>query len=371
MKTMKAAQITCSVYRSFTGNALNALHDLGVKNYHFQASRAIVLRRRRGFMGIMAGIVLEVEPADRIIFFVPPSFAGASIQKLVAACNLVVPGRGSVICEEADIAMGCEWQENALTSHSGSGADVIQKNLVGISCIVVKGQGNSIAHAVLGLGIPMPLVTTGIGMGVRDKLGLIRIALPAEKEVVHTIVSGHEANGILDSLITTGKLDRVGSGFIYASPIQKGVINSMVIRGQRHSASIEQIIAAVDDLKGSADWRKRLFEQEGKSRKRSYMRDLVNLTVICNEGRANDLVQAAMGAGASGATISRLSYACSDDTRSSCSPAREISELIVGKGMVDTITKALEDEGVFDEETAGFVALKPVTMAFTHKGSKS
>ena len=132
-------------------------------------------------------------------------------------------------------------------------------------------------------------------------------------------------------------------------------------------ASIEQLIAAVDELKGSTDWRKRALEGEDRARKRGYLYDLVNLTLICNEGRAGDLVRAAMAAGAGGATLSKLSHTRTDGAASPVSPAREMSELVIGKGAVEAIVGAMEAEGVFDQETAGFIALKPVSVACSHQ----
>jgi hypothetical protein len=369
METIKAAQITCTVYRSVTSKALGALKALGVKEYHLQPSRAVVLRRRTGLLGIGAGIVLEEEPADRILFYVPSTSAEAALQALAASCDLNIPGRGSAVCEEVTIARGSAWEEHLLRPVPDADKVATQEELASITCTVQRGRGNNIVKAVLGLGVPMPQVTGGMGTGLRDKLGLIRIALPAEKEVVHAVVSAHEATDILGSLVDAGRLDQFGSGFIYESPLARGVINSMVIRGQRHSASIEQLIAAVDKLMGSPDWRKRSLGNDDPSRKHNYLYDLVSLTLICNEGRVSDLVRAALAAGASGATISRLSHARIDGAASPVSPAREMTELIIGKGVVEPVAAAMEAAGVFDQETAGFMAFKPVTVACTHRGA--
>jgi hypothetical protein len=366
MESIKAAQITCSVYRSITRKALTALKALGVRDSHLQASRAVVLRRRSGFLGIMSGVILEEEPADRIIFHVPRALADMVMRELVAACNLTVPGRGGIICEEVDIIKESAWEESPVTGSSEPGLIAIPHDLASITCTVAKGKANNIARTVLGLGIPMPQVTGGIGTGLRDKLGLVRIAIQAEKEVVHTIVSAHETKDIFDLLVDAGKIEQVGAGFIYASPVAKGIINSMVIRDPRYSASIEQLIAAVDDLKGTTNWRKRSFGNVESDRKHTYLHNLVNLTLICNEGRAIDLVRAAMKAGGSGATIGRLSYIHNDGNPRSISPAREMSELVVGEGKVEAITDAMVQEGIFNRETAGFIAYRPVSMACTH-----
>ncbi len=369
METTAAAQITCTVYHSVTKRALGAMEALGVKDYHLQPSRAVVLRRKAGFLGIGAGIGLEEEPADRIVFFMPADAAEAALQALVAACELNIPGRGSAICEEVAIAAGSTWEDHPLTPVPGTEAIVTQDDLASITCTVQRGRGDSIVKAVLGLGMPMPQVTAGEGTGLRDKLGVIRVALPSEKEVVHAVASAHEATEILGSLFDAGRLDQFGAGFIYESPLARGVINNMVIRGQRHSASIEQLIAAVDDLKGSADWRKRSLGDEESERKYNYIHDLVNLTLICNEGSASDLVRAAIAAGAGGATLIKLSHARFDGAESLVSPAREMTELVIKNDAVEDIAGAIVEAGVFDEETAGLLAVKPVTVACTHRGT--
>ena len=71
MDTVRAAQITCTIYNPVTEKVLETLRALDVQEYQLQPSRAVVLKRRPGFLGIGAGIVLEEEPADKILFYVP------------------------------------------------------------------------------------------------------------------------------------------------------------------------------------------------------------------------------------------------------------------------------------------------------------
>ena len=369
METTKAVQITCTIYHSVTDKALGTLKALGVQEYHLEPSRAVVLRQRSGILGIGAGTVLAEEPADRIIFFVPAADGEAALQALVAACELNIPGRGSAVCEAVDIVQNSVLEQHPLTPVPGTETVATQSKLTSLTCTVQQGRGDNIIQSLLGLGVPMPQITAGLGTGLRDKLSLIRVALPAEKDVVHAVVSPHEATDILGSLVNTGKLDQLGSGFIYESPLARGVINNMVIRGQPHSASIEQLIAAVDNLTGSTDWRRRSLDNNASSNAHNYLYDLISLTLICNEGRASELVQAAMAAGAAGATLSKLRHARTDGTTDSVSPAREITDLVIGAQNVEPIAKALQAEGVFDTETAGVIILKPVSLACTYAGS--
>lgn len=370
MRTTRAAQITCTVYHTVTDRTVNALREMGVREYHVQSSRAVVLRRKTGFLGIGGGIGLEEEPADRITAFVAAEAGEQAVRNLAAACELNVPGRGSAMWEMVDVADDSAWETPEISALPGAADVVVQDGLASISCTVQHGRGNNVVKSVLGLGVPMPVVTAGEGTGLRDKLGLIRVALPAEKDVVLAVVSAHEVKDIMASLADAARVDRLGSGFIFESAVEGGVMNSMVIRGQRHSASIEQLIAAVDDLKGSTDWRKRALGGDDAERERDYLRDLVNLTLICNEGRATDLVHAAMVAGAGGATINRLHHVRLDGESTPVSPAREMSELIVGEASVEPIVAALVEEGIYETEAAGLVAIKPVERAATHRSAQ-
>ena len=213
----------------------------------------------------------------------------------------------------------------------------------------------------------MPQVTTGEGTGLRDKLGLIRITVPAAKEIVHVTVPDQESEEIFAALVTAGRINELGAGFIYDSPGTRGIINNMVVRGQQHSASMEQLIAAVDEMKGSADWRRRVLSEETQGYR--YLHDLVCMILVCNEGHASDLVIAAMSAGAGGATISKQSYVSFDGEDGAISPARETTELIVGQGAVESIHDALRDAGLYGDEISGCIALKKVDVACTHLGA--
>ena len=366
METTKVVQITCIVYQPITNKALGAMEALGVEEYDLQPCRAVMLRRKDGFMGIGEGIGLEEELSDRITFYVSTDAAEIALQALVDACNLTVPGRGSAVCEEIDIVKGSAWNGRPLTPVPGTDDIATQNNLASITCTKLAfGRGNSIANSVLDLGVPMPLVAAGTGTGLRDKLGVVRVALPAEKEMVNAFVTAHETHEVLGSLFDSARLDRFGAGFIYGTPLVRGVINHMVVRGQRHAASMEQLIAAVDDIKGSPEWRKRsLGDEEAEANRRyDFAYDLVNLTLICNESKISQLTQAILAAGVSGSVIVRLSHARFDGAESTVFPSREMTELIIGKDEVEEIAGVILDAGLFDKNLGGVLAIKPVSVA--------
>jgi hypothetical protein len=133
---------------------------------------------------------------------------------------------------------------------------------------------------------------------------------------------------------------------------------------------MEQIISAIDDIKGTVEWRRReLMDGNQSNRQRKYLADLVNLTLVCDEGRSGDLITAAMAVGAAGATISKTgSITFAGKESSSISPAREVGEMIVSATQVQPIREALMKCGAFDDNTHGLLYSSPVTMACTYLG---
>jgi hypothetical protein len=168
-------------------------------------------------------------------------------------------------------------------------------------------------------------------------------------------------------------LDHPGKGFIYLYPIKMGLVDVKAYVGlSRQAASIEQIVTVIDELKGDTRWRRREFSKYRSARKeRKYLNDLVNFTLICNEGRSSDLISAAMGAGAGGATTSKLKYRSAEKSKSNkISPAREISEIIISEKQIESVAKALEEKGALDDNTCGQMFYSLVPKAYTYMGKE-
>jgi nitrogen regulatory protein PII len=238
-------------------------------------------------------------------------------------------------------------------------------DLTGICCIVQRGQAAPIIRSLLETGA-VPTVTYGEGMGVRDKLGLLRIAIPAEKELVSAVVSHYDAEPIMHILIDVGRLDQPGKGFVYLYPVRRGLINTKTQRGQRtQGASMEQVVSAIDALKGSAQWRK-METVTRASANRRYLRDLMNLNLLANDGTAMDIVRAALSVGAPGATISRFrqtSAGAGDE-----STAREMADLVIGKQQLTLLSKTVKSAGLFKTEAAGAIETRSIPIACTYLG---
>ncbi len=142
-----------------------------------------------------------------------------------------------------------------------------------------------------------------------------------------------------------------------------------VFRGtRRHAASIEQIVAAIDEMKGESRWRAIVGDNDRRARtSRVDLRDLQSLSFICDEGRGEELTRVAMDAGASGATTSRLRYAGRLHLgEKGISPAREWITMVVPPSQIDSITSAMADAGALDDRTHGLFYLSEVSKAYTY-----
>jgi nitrogen regulatory protein PII len=368
MESRSVSNITVVIKRGLTRTLLTSLTAAGIVDYTIGAARIIILHEKRKGLGMVSPFSLMEEQGDILSFMVDSSQEGPALDSIIEQGELNIPGRGSVFSEKATVfASPGLFSENHLSPNTHK---MVRKRsqLTGICCVVQRGQANLVARVALDTGACVPAVSFGIGTGVRDKLGLLRIAIPAEKEIIHLAVSTFDADTVMRMMINAGNLDRPGKGFVFTYPISKGLVDTKITHGiTRHVASIEQIIATLDELKGDTAWRKRSGQTIIMQNERYMLHDLSDLTLICNEGRGQDLVKEAMRAGAGGATISRIRYQGSSAYANKfISAAREVCNMAVDKSKVDSILNALEDSGAFDEKTCGRILVRSIPKAFTY-----
>jgi hypothetical protein len=313
---------------------------------------------------------LTQDPVD-ILFFVVDGGMEIPVLQLIADKGLLhFPGRGSVFSEEVRLAKSHDLcRENQVSLPKTPTPFHLAEGLAAVSCIVQRGQGDSVARVALESGISVPSIHFGTGMGVRDKMGLLRITIPAEKEIVYTLASAYDTDLLVDRMIEVGRLDQPGKGFIYEIPLSRGLINMKVMRGdQSQAASVEQIVAAVDQLKGGAEWRRRTAALGKKrSKTRRYFSHLVDLALLCDGGTGVDLVKTAMSAGAPGATIAEVKHIRpSDSPLSRIPPVRDECRMAVSEDQIPLVLQTLEKAGAFTDSCHGLVLLGPVSRAFTY-----
>jgi nitrogen regulatory protein PII len=90
-----------------------------------------------------------------------------------------------------------------------------------ITCIVQSGLGDTIVHAAQEAGAQGATILYAKGSGVRERLGILGVAVEVEKEVVNIVVSSDQLDTVFNNIYLAGQLDTPGMGFMYVTPLEK------------------------------------------------------------------------------------------------------------------------------------------------------
>jgi len=234
-----------------------------------------------------------------------------------------------------------------------------------IRCIVPRGLGSVVARTALELGTSVPSIAYANGSGGRDRLGLLRVAIPPEKEIVTVTTPAADAEALARQIVDASNLDRPGGGFVYLHPLSRGVVNVRLwIGAQRHAASFNQIVAAVDSLWGGADWRRRFVTDDQPAASTDLLHDLTELTVMCPEDRTHRIIMAAIDGGAGGATTSGITTILQTGVeRERQFGAVELTTLVVQSSRVEPVIEAMRATGSLADD-AGTVHLIKAAVPF-------
>lgn len=98
---------------------------------------------------------------------------------------------------------------------------VVLTDLSLITCVVQRGAADKIIKAARDAGAQGATVTFARGMGVRERLGLLGVAVNVEKEVVNIVVSSDQVDRIFERMYLAGELDTPGMGIMYMTHLEK------------------------------------------------------------------------------------------------------------------------------------------------------
>ncbi len=91
-----------------------------------------------------------------------------------------------------------------------------------LTCVVQSGFSEVVFKAALGVGATAGAISHHArGIGVRERLGILGIAVEADKEVINIMVSSEQRDLVYDTLYRAAGLDVPGRGFIYITPLEK------------------------------------------------------------------------------------------------------------------------------------------------------
>ena len=239
-----------------------------------------------------------------------------------------------------------------------------------IYCIAQKDKSEAIANVAMKEGSPGPTVVFGEGRGIRDRMGLLRIAISPEKELIRVVVDNYDVEPVFSAMVKEGKLDTPGMGFIYTMPVDKAYVSLASIIGARDElASNHQIIKAIDDIKGGTAWRTLSSDTPGEGvPDQKHLLDLVRLSCVTERGKGDEIVDAAIAAGAPGASIAYGTKLGSKETKGgiNLSTEMEVIELTVSPKAVDDIVGKMS-EAANDNDNVYFYT-QSVPKALTYLG---
>ena len=90
-----------------------------------------------------------------------------------------------------------------------------------ITCVVQTGVADDIINEAQAAGAQGATVYYARGSGVRERLGVLGLAIEVEKEVITIVVPNDQVDRIFERMYVAGKLDTPGMGIIYVTPIEK------------------------------------------------------------------------------------------------------------------------------------------------------
>lgn len=90
-----------------------------------------------------------------------------------------------------------------------------------ITCIVQRGLADSIVEAARKAGAQGATVSYANGTGIRERLGLLGVAVEVEKEIINIVVAKDQVDRIFETMYLAGNLDMPGMGFMYITPLEK------------------------------------------------------------------------------------------------------------------------------------------------------
>lgn len=90
-----------------------------------------------------------------------------------------------------------------------------------ITCIVQRGMADGIVKAAQEAGAQGATIHYAQGSGIKEKLGILGLAVDVEKEVISIIVANDQADRIFERIYLAGKLDTPGMGIVTMTELDK------------------------------------------------------------------------------------------------------------------------------------------------------
>ena len=92
-----------------------------------------------------------------------------------------------------------------------------------IMAIVQRGRADKAVRAAIRAGAQAATVFFGRGLGIRERLGLLGLAIQPEKEIIVIVVDEVYVDRIIEAMVKGSGLDQPGVGFLFVTPVDRVV----------------------------------------------------------------------------------------------------------------------------------------------------
>ena len=83
-----------------------------------------------------------------------------------------------------------------------------------ITCVVQRGKADVIVKAAQEVGAQGATIYYARGGGIRERLGLLGMAIEVEKEVINILVANDQIDRVFEKMYIAGNLDTPGMGIM-------------------------------------------------------------------------------------------------------------------------------------------------------------
>lgn len=90
-----------------------------------------------------------------------------------------------------------------------------------ITCVVQRGLADDVIKAAQQAGAQGATTYYAHGSGVRERLGILGVAVEVEKEVINIVVANDQVDRVFEKMYLAGQLDTPAMGIIYTTPLEK------------------------------------------------------------------------------------------------------------------------------------------------------
>lgn len=363
--------VTLILRRHRAKQAMHALLEDGIHHVMLNNARGTLIREQ-WYQSLLPMISPELSVLQMLV---PDPAVDNVMEKSARHAQLNRSGAGSVFSQPcADLHMKGDlplWPlEHAERPEENASVD-LKENLTAIYLISQGERTEAVCRAAMQAGAHGPVVQYSEGHGLRDQLGWLRITSKPTKEVVCVLVDNVDADLIFAEMARTGQVQEAARGLIYRIPVRKGLVNiDSVYTGTRHAASMQQIIRAIDEMKGNKHWRDQnvIGAQGGSAAGLEFLATVASpaptedrslLSVIVPRERARTTALELIALGAPGANIDHLQ----SHTRSDGVQHSELAHIRI---VLDRAPAEALERAALDLDGSMIVFTHPVTQLLTY-----